>query len=128
MYVTPAQKKALQAIGERRAVKLHLGTLASLKSRGWIQLALNDAPMAMAISYDLTQLGQQALDPHATSKAANKKATSPIGLEAETCEECGGSGRMLVLDEQELSDPCPWCQGSGRISSMLTANTWRDLV
>lgn len=128
MYVTPAQKKALQTIQERRAVKLHLGTLASLKSRGWIQLALNDAPMAMAISYDLTRLGQQALDPHATSKAANKKATSPIGLEAETCEECGGSGRLLVLDEQGLSDPCPWCQGSGRISSMLPTHTWRDLA
>ncbi|MEO5344865.1 MAG: hypothetical protein H7834_00630 [Magnetococcus sp. YQC-9] len=126
--MTPAQRKALLAIHERRQTKLHLGTLASLKSRGWIQLALNDAPMAFAISYDLTPLGLQALEPKRTPGSTSKTGSSPIGLEAETCEECGGSGRLLVLDDQGLSNPCPWCQGSGRINNILPTSTWRDLT
>ncbi|MBF0340532.1 MAG: hypothetical protein HQL95_06145 [Magnetococcales bacterium] len=120
LSLTPSQKKALQAILEKRPVRIHLAILSTLKSRGWIQLAMNDASMGTATSYDLTPTGRETLgvrDPGSTVRSA-----STIGLEAEICEECGGSGQLFVLDGNEISDPCPWCQGTGRITSMLEEN------
>ncbi|MBF0626745.1 MAG: hypothetical protein HQL91_00850 [Magnetococcales bacterium] len=111
--ITPAHHKALQAILERRAVKIPLGVLSALKARGWIQLAPNDQPMGTATSYDLTTPGRQALGLHTPSPT--QPAANTIGMEAETCEECGGAGQLFVLDETEQSHSCPWCNGSGRI-------------
>ncbi|MBF0190824.1 MAG: hypothetical protein HQL99_06685 [Magnetococcales bacterium] len=113
-----AQSKALHAILDRLPVRIHLGTLAALKSRGWIQLAINSAPMGTATSYDLTELGRQALGLEPSAATSHNNART-IGLEAETCEECGGSGQLLVLDERAESDSCPWCRGTGRVTEML---------
>lgn len=113
-----AQKKALQTILEKRPVRIQLGILSALKSRGWIQLAPNDQPMGTATSYDLTTLGKQALGLRAST--ASNRSTGSIGLESETCEECGGSGKLMVLDEMGEADPCPWCRGSGRIQDLIT--------
>ncbi|MBF0272337.1 MAG: hypothetical protein HQL98_09775 [Magnetococcales bacterium] len=117
---TPGQLKALYAILEKLPVKIHLGTLSAIKSRGWIQLAINSVAMGLATSYDLTDLGRQALGlelpGHHPTNSSNART---IGLESETCEECGGSGQLLVLDERAESDPCPWCRGTGRVTEML---------
>lgn len=116
-HPSPAQKKALQTILEKRPVRLQLGILSALKSRGWIQLAPNDQPMGTATSYDLTTLGRTALGLQGSPQSS--RSAGSIGLESETCEECGGSGQWMMLDEQGQSDACPWCHGSGRIQDQL---------
>lgn len=120
MQPTPGQKRALRSIHDKSTFKLHLGILASLKGRGWIQLAVNADPMGMATSYVLTRLGQKALGLHDTILASCN--TNPIGLEAEICEECGGAGQLLILDEKNLLSPCPWCHGTGRIMEILSTH------
>ncbi|MBF0213913.1 MAG: hypothetical protein HQM00_10190 [Magnetococcales bacterium] len=115
--ITPGQRKSLQWILEKRPVKIHQGILSALKARGWIQRTSPDSPMEMATGYTLTPLGQQTLGLAEPSSATH--GISPIGMEAETCEECGGSGQLLVLDERDQSDPCPWCLGSGRVADRV---------
>lgn len=114
MHPTPGQKQALQSIQDGSNVKIQLGTLATLKAYGWIQLARNPDPMGNATSYRLTSLGHKALGHPVTTKTIGYAKT--IGLEAETCEECGGSGQLLILDESDQFDSCPWCHGAGQIS------------
>ncbi|MBF0614761.1 MAG: hypothetical protein G8237_13760 [Magnetococcales bacterium] len=118
-HPSPAQKKALQTIQDKRPVRIQQGILSALKSQGWIQPAPNDQPLGAATRYDLTALGQQALTGKRAATIMHPTACS-IGLEAETCEECGGSGTLLILDEWARAEPCPWCLGSGCIQELIT--------
>ncbi|MBF0182226.1 MAG: hypothetical protein HQM03_19595 [Magnetococcales bacterium] len=40
-----------------------------------------------------------------------------IGMEAETCEECGGTGQQILLDESDRRAACPWCHGQGVLTA-----------
>ncbi|MBF0125646.1 MAG: hypothetical protein HQM02_00390 [Magnetococcales bacterium] len=113
MHPTPGQKKALRSILDKSTDKIQLGTLATLKANGWIQLAHNANPMGTASSYRLTLSGRKVLGLREHPLTMGYAKT--IGLEAETCEECGGAGRLLVLDESDRFNTCPWCQGTGTI-------------
>jgi len=51
-------------------------------------------------------------------------------LVKETCPECGGAGRLLLLSP---CDPCPTCKGSGKIIramslQALIAESLRDMI
>ncbi len=115
MQPTLGQKKALRSILDKSSSKIHMGVLASLKARGWIQLAHNADPMGNATSYELTRLGRNALGLHDTINTTR----NAIGLEAEICEECGGTGQLLILDERNRSTSCPWCHGEGEVTEMI---------
>ncbi|MBF0293801.1 MAG: hypothetical protein HQL96_01315 [Magnetococcales bacterium] len=40
-----------------------------------------------------------------------------IGMEAETCEECGGTGQQIMLDESDRRVACHWCHGQGVLTA-----------
>ncbi|MEO5333818.1 MAG: hypothetical protein H7839_17535 [Magnetococcus sp. YQC-5] len=117
MQPTPGEKKGLQSILDKSMIPLPSEMLASLQSHGWIRLADNTHPIRTACRHELTALGYRALGLHDPTQTIHHG--NAIGLEAETCEECGGSGQLFVLDEKKQCDPCPWCHGTGRITEIL---------
>jgi molecular chaperone DnaJ len=59
-----------------------------------------------------TEIGIRKHSPCATCRGTGAKPGSPL----ETCPDCGGSGRRQSRGFLRTSQPCPRCQGNGKIS------------
>lgn len=42
-----------------------------------------------------------------------------LGLQEESCEECGGTGKVFSLDAAtDAMLKCTWCHGSGQVAEL----------